>query len=421
VVVHPHSNHTRQVAFRGRYENGPETAAPPVGADWIAGVNENWTQRPSNAFRVRVLIEHDGLGLLSFNNSFDVTYSHNGGPFTLVSSSSSVIRSVNSAFYTDQADTTDFVGRIGTGDWSDTDNDAAVGASATTGLVAFNTGVQEIEVEFCFEIVSADVLDQDTIELQWTIFGGAAFSNGYTASPVITVDKDFLLLATASGTTSVTTENQISWEQEMEVPLGSGTIILAFVGGIDSQTPVLLSTTISASEKSPSLPTVPLTTAVAVTGPGGSSFPSAWISYLYEPYPSITGTVTGTITAVFDEDIGRMQAVSAIISGTNGNLDGNPSFITQHTQLPEFTISGSHTTTTSGALLVDVCVSESSNHNRHIPGPGQVIFGDVLFNGPKISTSLKHAAGSGDYEILRSDCGGPFAGVTLAIISLESE
>lgn len=231
----------------------------------------------------------------------------------------------------------------------------------------------------------------------------------------------FLVITTATGTTGVTTENQISWEQVVEAPLTSGTMLLAFVGGIDSQKPGLVSIVLSASEKSPSLPTVPLTTAIEVTGAGGSSFPSAWISYLNAPFELATGTVTGTITATFDEDVSRMQGMSAIVSGTNGLFDGSPMSITQHTQLPDFTISGSYTTSTPGSLLVDMCLSESSNHNGHDPGPDQNKFGDVFFSGPKFSTSYKQAAGAGDYTVLRSDCGGPFAGVTLVTLALESE
>jgi len=231
----------------------------------------------------------------------------------------------------------------------------------------------------------------------------------------------FTLFTTATGL-GVTTENEISWEQSVNTPLGSGMTLFAFVGGVDSQSPSITSAILSASEKSPTLPTQVFSTAVEVTGPGGSSFPSGWITYLHDPFVSITttGTVTGTITEGFDEDVGRMQGMSAIISGASGSLDGATPYVSQNTQWPGFAISNTHLTAISGSLLLDMCISESSNHNDHVVGTNQNKFGDILFGGPKISTSFRQTTAPGSYELSRSGCGGPFAGVTLISLALEN-
>ena len=228
-----------------------------------------------------------------------------------------------------------------------------------------------------------------------------------------------LTIATGVGLTS---ENEISWNHAAETPVGSGTTLLVFVGGIDSQKPSVVSATLSGSEKSPTLPTQTLSTVIEATGAGGSSFPNGWITYVNNPFNTVTATgiVTGTVTVGFDETVGRMQGLSAIISGTSGAFDGVPVFTAQNTQWPGFAISHTHSTTAAGTLLVDLCISESSTHNDHIVGAGQTKFGDVLFGGPKISTSLEVTTTTGSYELSRSGCGGPFAGVSLISVALES-
>jgi hypothetical protein len=337
-----------------------------------------------------------------------------------VTSGTPVLHAINSSFYNDGDDSTDFVGRIGTGVWADLTNGGAVGESAQSSSVSFGTGLDEIEIEWCLEIISGDVINGDTIELQATQ-STANFGDGYTESPLITVDKNFRLITTATGVSGITTSNKISWEQEAQQPLASGTMLLVFVGGVDSEKPSVSSVTLSNSPLSPGLETQVLSTAIEATGAGGSSFPSAWVGYLYEPFASGTSLVTGTITVEFDEDVGRMQGMSAIVSGTSGVFDGGAMSISQHTQLPDFGLAAEYLTRGNGSLLVDMCVSESSNHNGHFVGPNQNKFGDVFFSGPKLSTSFKQTGASGTYPVSRFDCGGPFAGVTLVTFALEAE
>lgn len=226
------------------------------------------------------------------------------------------------------------------------------------------------------------------------------------------------LITTATGIQQ-TNSTTISWEQEFEGPVQAGNTLIAFVGGVDDERPQPINATLSGAAVSP-LAAVPLTTAIIAVGAGGASFPCAWVFTLDSPMPSI-GTVTGTIDIEFNSHVGRMNAMSAVISGTSGTFDGPPSCIVQHTQLPDFAISGTYTTTGTNTIVVDMCMSESSNHQGHALGPDQNQFGSVFFTGPKYSTSFKDAPTPGDISMVRLDVGGPFAGVSLITIALESE
>ncbi len=225
------------------------------------------------------------------------------------------------------------------------------------------------------------------------------------------------VVTTATGVQEFTS-SRISWEMEFPGTALDGHVLLAFVGGVDSGTPQPTSATMSGSGASP-LAEAPLTTAIIVTGAGGSSFPCAWVFTLANPMP-LAGTATGTLTVEFDEIVGSMNAMSAVISGTNGTLDGIAS-ISQHTQLPDFSISGTHTTTGTNTIVVDMCMSEGSNHQGHDMGENQFPFGSVFFSGPAYSTSFKDVPIAGDVGMVRTDVGGPFAGVALITIGLESE
>jgi len=226
------------------------------------------------------------------------------------------------------------------------------------------------------------------------------------------------IVTTATGIQEVTS-SRISWEMEFPGPVLDGNTLIAFVGGVDTTKPEPTSATLSGAAVSP-LASVPLTTAIVHTGPGGSSFPCAWLFTLDEPMP-LAGTVTGTLTVEFDEPVGRMNAMSAVVSGTSGTFDGPPSCIVQHTQLPDFAISGTYTTTGTNTILIDMCMSEGSNHQDHDVGEDQFPFGSVFFSGPKYTTSFKDVPLPGDIGMVRTNVGGPFAGVSLVTIALESE
>jgi hypothetical protein len=138
----------------------------------------------------------------------------------------------------------------------------------------------------------------------------------------------------------------------------------------------------------------------------------------YSPIP-ISGVVTGTIYIEFNEVVNRMCGMSAIISGTSGAYDGPTNGIVQHTQLPDFFISSTHATSGTNSILVDVCMSEASNHQTHTLGAGQIDIGSIFFTGPKYSVSYKQAPVPGTGTMSRGGVGGPFAGVSLVILGLQ--
>lgn len=222
----------------------------------------------------------------------------------------------------------------------------------------------------------------------------------------------------ATGIQSVN-RTSLSWEMVTEGPLTNGHTLIVAVGGVDSQKSIPTIATISGSAKSP-FAAVPLTTATSFTGPGGHSFPCVWMMTRYSPIP-IAGVVTGTIYVEFNEVVNRMCGMSAIISGTSGTYDGPANGIAQHTDLPDFFISSTHTTTGTNSVLVDVCMSEASNHQSHTLGAGQTDIGSIFFTGPKFSVSFKHAPTPGTGTMSRSEAGGPFAGVSLVILGLERQ
>jgi hypothetical protein len=192
------------------------------------------------------------------------------------------------------------------------------------------------------------------------------------------------------------------------------------VGGIDSQHPSITNATFSGSGLSPFAGT-PLVPAAAGTGVGGSSYPCAWIFTLGAPVPSMTGTVTGTIDITFDENVTRMIGMSTVISGVSGTFDGAPVHLAQNTQAEDgFTISGTYTTTGTNTVIVDICMSESSNHQAHYVETDQNKFGEILFSGPKYSLSYRDVPFPDSVGVVRSGVGGPFAGVSLTAIGLES-
>jgi hypothetical protein len=202
-------------------------------------------------------------------------------------------------------------------------------------------------------------------------------------------------------------------------PLTAKQTLVVVVAGVDSQKAIPIVATISGSAKSP-FAAVPLTTATSFTGPGGHSFPCVWMMTRHAPIP-IAGTVTGTIYVEFSEIVNRMCGMSAIISGTSGNYDGAAGGIAQHTDLPNFFLSSAHTTTGTNSVLVDVCMSEASNHQTHTLGASQTDVGNVFFTGPKYSVSLKQAPTPGTGTMSRADVGGPFAGVSLVILGLQGQ
>lgn len=185
-----------QDSFRGRNDDGSESAAT-----WKATANTNWSQLPDENFRVRFLVQEDAGGAEN-NVNLQLQYNHNAAGWNNVSGTSTVVQASASANFADDDDTTQ---QIGTGTFITPNSgmDENNGLAGESGNIDFS-GNDEVEVEYCCQILSADTATNDTIELR-VVRGDGTVLETYTNTPSITVDAAAqtvtvgLAVATTSG------------------------------------------------------------------------------------------------------------------------------------------------------------------------------------------------------------------------------
>ena len=188
-----------QASFRGRNDDGSETAAT-----WIAALNTNFTQDVDTNFRIRFLIQ-ETEDVADANVQFQLQYNYEGGGWNDVNGSSSVVRSFASSEFTDGDDTTQQLGSgtfISNNDCMDEANGLVGGAN----LDFTATANQEVEAEFCIQIRDADTSGGDTIQLRLIKEADEALTT-YTNTPTITVPN-------APAITTVGGDNQFHAEEE---------------------------------------------------------------------------------------------------------------------------------------------------------------------------------------------------------------
>jgi hypothetical protein len=169
-----HGNSLSQIGFRGRNDDGNETAAT-----WIKGKNQNFSQRPDRNFRVRFVVH----SVTTPPGPFHLYYSYNGGGWLAAVGGASKINAALSTYYTDEDVTTQ---QVGTGDFL-----ADFGGMTNNSYIsAYYEALlnNETEVEFCLTLRGSALNDGDTISLRGQ-FGAAPFGGGWLEIPVITVDK----------------------------------------------------------------------------------------------------------------------------------------------------------------------------------------------------------------------------------------
>jgi len=172
-----------QTSFRGRNDDGSES-----GASWIDAANSDWTQDVDTNFRVRFLIQESGAGTasgtLNHASGFSsLQYNLGGAGWNSVTDSSSVvIMSASSDPFTNGDVTTQ---QLGSGTFVD---GFILDSENITDSASFS-GDDETEVEYCLQIVGADVSDTDTIQLRVVgEDGSGVVLNSYTNTPTITVN-----------------------------------------------------------------------------------------------------------------------------------------------------------------------------------------------------------------------------------------
>lgn len=151
-----------QEAFRWRKDDGSESAAT-----WHLAENAGKIEDGGFILSPSLLDVNVRLRILTSNTTFAATlnprlqYSKNGGVFTDVNATSSVVRSSASTHFVDDAATTQQLTTAGYG---------FVAGAMDENNGAFSTGVylaeQETEHEWCFQFRSVDIARGDTIDFQ---------------------------------------------------------------------------------------------------------------------------------------------------------------------------------------------------------------------------------------------------------------
>jgi hypothetical protein len=166
-----------QDSFRLRNDDGDEATAT-----WKVAANQNTSLNVDENFRCRFVVQETAGGSVT-NEGFKFQYRLNAGSWTDITTTSSVVKSVLSPNFTDGVDC---VQRIGAGTFI-TDNDG-MDENGATGAVADFAGNDETEVEGCFQIVGADVANNDVIEIKVVRDDGTVLDS-YTSTPSITAIK----------------------------------------------------------------------------------------------------------------------------------------------------------------------------------------------------------------------------------------
>ncbi len=195
-----------QDRFRARHDDGSESAAT-----WQAAADTNWVQAVDYNFRVRFVIQ-ETVGSAAADKTLQLEYKLNTGSWTDVSGASSVVRATASPNVADGADTTQQIG-AGTFVTPNAGFDEANGQAGGTTLDF--SGNDEVEVEYCLQIRSADVAHNDSIQLR------VKGLNVYTNTPTITVKetgvgggRDVAIYRDSSDTTNYnsTSATDVSWD-----------------------------------------------------------------------------------------------------------------------------------------------------------------------------------------------------------------
>ena len=180
-----------QAGFRGRNDNGSEATAT-----WKAAENANWSQEADENFRVRFVVDEIAGGWGITETLARLQYNLNGAGWNSVTAASSVVRIFTSPNEVDNADTTRQLAS-GSGDFAFGDFDESGGSASwpggePDGGLAFG---DLTEIEFCVQIISADVVGGDSIQLRVRRAGVLTTPlEQYDNIPTITVSESVSLV-----------------------------------------------------------------------------------------------------------------------------------------------------------------------------------------------------------------------------------
>lgn len=176
-----------QDSYRFRNDDGSET-----GATWLAALNTNVTVEPGSTIRrLRMLVQNTASGA-GTDVDLEWQYNKNSAGWNNITTSSSVVQAVASANFANGDDCTQ---QLGSGTFH-SNNDGMTEDGTAGGANLDLAGNAEVETELSFQILSADVVDGDTIQFRLTRDGGTVLDT-YTRTPQATV--------------SVPARAQVSW------------------------------------------------------------------------------------------------------------------------------------------------------------------------------------------------------------------
>jgi len=166
-----------QESFRFRDDDGSESAAT-----WHGLLNADAADLANDTnYRIRINVKEQNVAVGS-NENITFHYSYKGGAWTAITTISSYIKAIASANFNDLDESTQ---QLTSGGFDTTNN-----AMSETGAAGSNAldppQASYVETELCFQIVSADVANGDTIDIR-VLFDGAL--DTWTEVPRITVLK----------------------------------------------------------------------------------------------------------------------------------------------------------------------------------------------------------------------------------------
>jgi hypothetical protein len=166
-----------QAHFRGRNDDGNQT-----GATWKAAEDTNWSQAVDANFRVRFTLD-ETAGVAVISQNYQLQYNLNGAGWNNVDAASSVVRSSASPHVADATVTTNqLTAPAGTFEGGEFDEGNGIAGTGAIGAGNFT------EFEYCVQILSADVVDADTIQLRLLAATSGAL-DAYTQTPTVTVSE----------------------------------------------------------------------------------------------------------------------------------------------------------------------------------------------------------------------------------------
>lgn len=212
-----------QAGFRGRNDDGSETTAT-----WKAAENTDWSQAVDENFRFRAVVDETALGDANAVLDFKLQYNLNGAGWNDVNTTSSVVRTTLSPNVANGAATTRQLA-AGTGTFVAGSFDENNGAASSANTI--ETG-ELTELEWCAQVRSADVVNNDTIDLRVVETTGSIVFAAYTQVPTITVveatpdnriEVSWIELEVPNAPARI----EVSWA-ELEVPAPQNRIEVSF-------------------------------------------------------------------------------------------------------------------------------------------------------------------------------------------------